>query len=63
MTTTLNDRIWFSTDQAAEYAECHPVTVRKALQAGELVGGQRKTKGRWRIHKDDLDTWLRGVAS
>lgn len=55
-------RIWFNTAQAAEYSGYHPTTIRHVLQAGELVGTQRKDGGRWRIHRDDLDSWLRGDA-
>lgn len=62
MTADLNTRIWFSTEQAADYASCHPQTVRKALQAGELDGGQRKAKGRWRISRASLDAWLGGAS-
>ena len=57
----MNDRIWFSTTQAAEYADRHPVTVRRALEAGQLHGGQRQTGARWRIHADCLDSWLLGT--
>lgn len=60
MTTDLNTRIWHSTATAASYADCHPETVLAALRAGELRGSQRKPNGRWRIHRDDLDRWLRG---
>lgn len=56
----LEGRIWHTTAQAAVYAECHPQTILSALQAGELKGSQRKAQGRWRIHRDDLDKWLRG---
>jgi excisionase family DNA binding protein len=54
-------RIWFSTAQAAEYAGRHPVTIRAALEAGELHGTQRKRGGRWRMHVACLDAWLGGV--
>lgn len=61
MTVDLNQRLWFSTAQAAEYAGCHVQTIRKAAAAGVLNGGQTAVGGRWRIHKDDLDAWLRGT--
>lgn len=57
------ERIWFNTDQAAEYTGYHPTTVRGALQSGELSGTQRKKNGRWRMHRDQLDAWLRGEAA
>lgn len=61
--TSLNDRIWFSTEQAAEYAGCNVQTIRKAAASGALTAGQRSVKGRWRIHRDALDAWLRGDAA
>ncbi len=60
MTINLDKRIWFSTRQAAEFAGLHPKTVRNALEAGELVGSQRREGGHWRIHHKDLNAWLRG---
>lgn len=49
--------IWHSTKTAAAEVGCHPSTVLKALEAGELHGAQRKKKGRWRIHRDCLSAW------
>lgn len=57
------DRTWFNTSQAADYTGYHATTVRGALESGELVGSQRKPNGRWRIHKDELDAWLKGEAA
>lgn len=54
-------RIWFATGQAAEHTGRHPVTVRRALEAGELHGGQPKPGARWRIHRDCLDAWAFGT--
>lgn len=54
-------RIWFATGQAAEHTGRHPVTVRRALEAGELHGGQPKAGARWRIHRDCLDAWALGT--
>lgn len=54
-------RLRFTTLQAAEYANLHPDTIRRALQAGLLKGGQRvKPNGRWSIRREDLDDWLDG---
>jgi hypothetical protein len=45
-------RLRFNTAQAAEYANCHPDTILRSLQAGELHGGgQRKAGGRWSIRR------------
>lgn len=60
MSPDTSTRLRFSTQQAAEYANLHVDTVRRALQAGELKGGQRKANGRWSIRREDLDRWLDG---
>jgi hypothetical protein len=57
----MDDRIWFNTSQAGQYGDRHPVTVRRALESGQLHGGQAKTGGRWRIHRNCLDAWLLGT--
>lgn len=52
---------WLTTRQAATYAGRNPQTVRDALADGELVGYQRTApNGRWRIHIEDIDAWVRG---
>lgn len=51
---------WMLTGEAAPYARCSEDEIRDALASGELRGSQRKPGGRWRIHRDDLDAWLRG---
>lgn len=52
--------IWLSTGQAASRTGRHEVTVRKALEAGDLHGGQAKSRGRWRTHRDCVDAWALG---
>ena len=55
---------WMNVQQAASYMRRHPVSVRKDLEAGNLVGYQRKApNGHWRIHRDDCDRFLRGESS
>lgn len=56
----MSARIWHNTTQASEHAGCHRDTVLRALEAAELHGTQRKTKGRWRIHIDCLNAWCAG---
>lgn len=65
MTAHVNQRIWYSTEQAADYAGCDIQTVAKACRAGTLKAGQPfgGKGGRWRIHVEDLDAWLRGGTS
>lgn len=51
---------WFGTTDGGKYASRHAKTLLKALRRGELRGFQSKANGTWRIHRDDLDAWLRG---
>lgn len=51
---------WLTTPEAGFYARRHPKTVLRALRTGELRGHQAKANGTWRIHRDDVDAWLRG---
>lgn len=53
-------RIWMNTSQAAEHAGCHVDTVRKAAEAGDLHGTQRKANGRWRFHVSCVNSWCGG---
>ena len=57
----MSERLRFNTAQAADFAVCHPQTIRKALEAGELHGGQRKAKGRWSVRRDCLEAWAEGA--
>lgn len=59
----MTDTPWRTTAQAAEYAHCHKVTILRRLEAGELKGHQVKFGGRWLIHRDDLDAWIRGESN
>ena len=57
----LNDRIWHDTKSAGVYAGVSTDTILDALQSGECRGYQRVSPGgKWRIHRDDLDAWMRG---
>lgn len=56
----MSERLRFNTSQAAEYAGCHPATVLKAAEAGELHGGQRMKGGRWSFRRECIDAWLDG---
>ena len=56
-------RVWYSTTQAADYAGRHPKTILDALHLGELHGSQKRAGCSWRIHRDALDSWLRGGAA
>lgn len=54
------DSPWLGVAQAARYAHKHPDTIGAALRAGTLRGHQATRKGKWLIHRDDLDAWIRG---
>lgn len=56
----LEGRIWFDARQAGLYAGMHPRTISDALRDGSLKGSQRVDGGKWKVHRDDLDAWLRG---
>lgn len=56
----MNELLRFNTHQAATYSGRHVDTIRRALEAGELHGGQRKTGGRWSIRRECLESWLDG---
>ena len=49
-----------NTAQAAGYSGKHVDTIRRALESGELHGGQRRKHGRWSIRIECLDAWLDG---
>lgn len=46
--------------EAAAYARRHPITIRRALEAGELHGSQRKPRAKWSIRTECVDAWLDG---
>ena len=49
-----------NTAQAAGYSGKHVDTIRRALESGELHGGQRRKHGRWSIRIECLDAFLDG---
>lgn len=51
---------WLDVRAAAVYSRKSRNTILSALQAGELRGSQTKTGGKWSIHRDAVDAWLRG---
>lgn len=44
--------------EAAAESRRHPVTARRALEAGELHDFQRVKGGRWSIRRACLDAWI-----
>lgn len=54
------DSPWYEVPEAAQYARRHPQTIKNALRDGSLRGSQTVKNGKWLVHRDDLDAWLRG---
>lgn len=53
---------WLLVPEVAERARCGKSEVFAALTDGRLRGYQRSKGGRWRVHVEDVDAWLRGEA-
>ena len=48
--------------EAAKILDCHPDTVRRALQAGTLRGFQINTRGGWRVNIHTLEAFMNGSS-
>lgn len=44
-------------DDVAQATRRHPVTVRRALEAGELHGSQAVKGGRWSVREECAEAW------
>ena len=63
MTTASLGTPWMTVAQAARYMGRHPVTVRRYLEDGRMTGFQvTEPGGQWRIHRDDIDQFMRAPA-
>lgn len=51
---------WLTTVEAAAHARRHPVTIRRALEAGDLHGYQRGKFSHWLVRPACLDAWIEG---
>jgi hypothetical protein len=54
--STLTPRLTVA--DAAVVGQRHPVTIRRALEVGDLHGTQRKKGGRWLIKPECLEAWI-----
>lgn len=54
---------WLDVTSTTEYTGYHAVTIRTALEHGQLHGHQRRFRGRWRIHINAINAWLSGENS
>lgn len=60
----MTDTPWLTSSEAADRARCNVDTLQDALRSQELRGYQGGgKKGRWRIHVEDLDAWVRGETA
>lgn len=54
------DSPWFTVTEAAARARVNVDTIGDALRSGDLRGYQSGRGGRWRIHVNDIDSWIKG---
>lgn len=64
MTTSISPIL--TVKEAAAYARCCDRLIYRALRRDELRGSQgagptQIARGTWRIHRDDLEAWMRGI--
>ena len=52
------DSPWLTAAEAAAYARTNIDEITAACRNGALVAGRRGERGQWRIHRDDLDSYL-----
>lgn len=50
--------VYLNTAEAAVVARKHPVTIRRALEAGDLHGTQQLAGGRWAIRSECLEAYV-----
>ncbi|RYE43685.1 MAG: DNA-binding protein [Hyphomicrobiales bacterium] len=51
---------WLTVDEAKAYARCGKNHIYSACRTGVLAARQSVApQGKWLIHRDDLDAWLR----
>jgi excisionase family DNA binding protein len=48
-----------STGAAARIAGCHPITVLRTIERGELPAVRLGEHGHYRIAREDFQSWLR----
>lgn len=56
-----DDTPWFTVHETVQYARSSRTEVHAALRSGELRGYQTTANGKYRIHRDDVDAWVRGM--
>jgi hypothetical protein len=53
---------WMTVPEVIDYARSSRTEVQRRCVPARLRGHQVKPQGKYRIHRDDVDAWLRGVA-
>lgn len=61
MTAALDERLRLSVGEASAAYGPHPVTIRRALENGDLHGSQRIVRGRWSLRRECIEAWLDGA--
>lgn len=56
-------RQWLTVDEVRQMSGEGRTRVYQALQEGELVGRQRTPRGKWRVHVEEVDRWMRRGVS
>jgi excisionase family DNA binding protein len=56
----MSDSPWLTVRQACERAQRGKQMILAALADESLTGHRPGERGRWRIHVEDLDAWVRG---
>lgn len=51
---------WMLLADVVKYARSSRTEILAALADGSLRGHQRTQGGKWRVHREDVDSWLRG---
>ena len=52
-------RVWLSVSEAEQVTGISRKELYEALQSGDLPGTQRVRNGKWRVHVDSLNSWMR----
>ncbi|MFI9817597.1 excisionase family DNA-binding protein [Saccharothrix variisporea] len=52
---------WLTVDLVAQRVNRHKVTVRRALESGEMHGHQTGRGGRWSVAAAAIDAWVQGI--
>lgn len=61
MTAPLN-RVWLTVEEASQVTGVSKTEIYEALRGRDMPGSQRGKNGKWRVHADDLDQWMRGPS-